>query len=250
MYKLAQHFSPPPQRRTTEKNPSEREREKVKAADREISEMPSSCPRPYPQQLHRIHDGAPTRISLSTTTTARCTAHEVPATVSRHHEHFIGPNQCCSAVVQTISAPVNSVWSVIRQFDKPQTYKHFIRSCHVINGDGDVGTVREVHVVSGLPATSSRERLEILDDECHVISFSVVGGEHRLKNYRSVTTLHEEEMEFGKERTVVVESYVVDIPHGNTREETCVFIDTIVKCNLQSLSRTAEQLANGDQLNG
>ena len=41
-------------------------------------------------------------------------------------------------------------------------------------------------------STSSRERLEILDDERRVLSFRVVGGEHCLANYRSsVTTVHE-----------------------------------------------------------
>lgn len=170
----------------------------------------------------------------------RCTVHAVPEEVARHHEHAVGPHQCCSAVVQTIAAPVPTVWSVVRCFDKPQVYKHFVKSCHVLVGDGDVGTLREVRVVSGLPALTSTERLEILDDERHVLSFRVVGGEHRLANYRSVTTLH---AAAGGGGTVVVESYVVDVPAGNTREDTRVFVDTIVKCNLQSLAHTAEVLA-------
>lgn len=93
--------------------------------------------------------------------------------------------------------------------------------------------------MSGLPADSSRERLDILDDERHVMSFSIVGGNHRLNNYRSVTTLHAMNEGNG---TVVVESYVVDVPKGNTKEETCDFADTIVKCNLQSLAKIAEDL--------
>ncbi|KAJ3703140.1 hypothetical protein LUZ61_006845 [Rhynchospora tenuis] len=213
--------------------------------------MPSSCPGPSPQEHHRIGGGLPSKITFSPgTTLTRCTTHVVPEVVARQHEHLVGPHQCCSAVVQSIDAPVESVWSVVRRFDQPQTYKHFIRSCDVIDGDGDVGTVREIHVVSGLPAISSRERLEILDDEQHVISFSVVGGEHRLKNYRSVTTLHAvapqpKKLHSSEEQTIVVESYVVDIPPGNTRDETRVFVDTIVRCNLQSLARTAETLAKG-----
>ncbi|KAB2596345.1 abscisic acid receptor PYL4 [Pyrus ussuriensis x Pyrus communis] len=161
--------------------------------------------------------------------------------LTRYHSHVMAPNQCCSAVVQSIEAPVQTVWSVVRRFDNPQAYKHFLKSCHVIDGKGDVGTVREVHVVSGLPAGSSTERLEILDDERHVISFSVVGGDHRLTNYRSVTTLHDSPNGVG---TVVVESYVVDVPPGNTKEETCVFVDTIVRCNLQSLAQIAESMVN------
>ncbi|KAL6841275.1 hypothetical protein ACP4OV_028793 [Aristida adscensionis] len=182
---------------------------------------------------------------------ASCAA--VPGAVARHHEHAARAGQCCSAVVQEIAAPVEAVWSVVRRFDRPQAYKHFIRSCRLLaGGDGGgvaVGSVREVRVVSGLPATSSRERLEILDDERRVLSFRVVGGEHRLANYRSVTTVHEAAAAAGGGSggggagTVVVESYVVDVPPGNTADETRVFVDTIVRCNLQSLARTAEQLA-------
>lgn len=167
----------------------------------------------------------------------------LPDDIICHHTHIMDPTQGCSAVVQTIKAPVDTVWSVVRRFDNPQAYKHFLKSCRFILGDGNVGTLREVQVVSGLPAATSTERLEILDDENHVMSFRVVGGEHRLNNYRSVTTLHATAA--GNE-TVVVESYVVDIPHGNTKEETCIFADTIVRCNLQSLARISENLAKNN----
>ncbi|MED6216575.1 Abscisic acid receptor pyl6 [Stylosanthes scabra] len=100
-----------------------------------------------------------------------------------------------------------------------------------------------VRVVSGLPAAVSRERLDLLDDRRHVIAFSMVGGDHRLFNYRSVTTLHRRSANRdGDEVTVVVESYVVDVPQGNTSEDTRVFVDTILRCNLQSLARFAENL--------
>ena len=204
--------------------------------------MPSSL------QFHRVNPSIPT-----TTTTIAASKHSQSSnlrhhrvtplgteSVSHHHSHMAGPNQCNSAVVQTINAPVSTVWSVVRRFDNPQAYKHFLKSCQVIDGDGDVGTLREVHVVSGLPAASSTERLEILDDERHVISFRIVGGDHRLNNYKSVTTLHSTGN--GTE-TMVVESYVVDVPPGNTKEETCVFVDTIVRCNLQSLAQIAENMA-------
>ncbi|WOL06870.1 abscisic acid receptor PYL4-like [Canna indica] len=178
-----------------------------------------------------------------------CAAHALPAAAGKLHEHVAAgaPDQCCSAVVQRVAAPVSSVWSVVRRFDEPQAYKHFVKSCRVVVGDGSVGTLREVRVVSGLPAVTSTERLEILDDERHVLSFRVVGGEHRLANYRSVTTLHPVSEVAAPaasdgEGTVVVESYSVDVPPGNTKEDTRVFVDTIVGCNLQSLARTAEAL--------
>ncbi|KAJ8426435.1 hypothetical protein Cgig2_021042 [Carnegiea gigantea] len=155
------------------------------------------------------------------------------ATVAKHHNHKVGPHQCCSAAVRRIPAPLSTVWSLVRRFDQPQAYKLFLRSCRVIAGDGgNVGCLREVLVVSGLPAASSTERLEVLDDNNHAIGFRVVGGEHRLQNYRSVTTLHPtscggDDGSEEEEGTVVVESYVVDVPPGNTKEETCTFVDTI-----------------------
>lgn len=164
--------------------------------------------------------------------------------VARHHSLSlaeVGGNQCLSLVAKRISAPVGVVWSVVRRFDRPQAYKNFIRSCSM-RGDGQVrvGSTREVRVVSGLPAATSTERLEILDDDSHVISFRVVGGDHRLRNYRSVTTLHDRPME---RATVVIESYVVDVPEGNSREDTRLFADTIVRCNLQSLAQISEHAA-------
>ncbi|THF97385.1 abscisic acid receptor PYL4-like [Camellia sinensis] len=214
---------------------------------------------PTSLQLHRINTTYPTTTSAAASATTgsdiNCNKNSqtsiwrvhpsisVPDDANHYHTHAVGPNQCCSTVVQTIAAPVAAVWSVVRRFDNPQAYKHFLKSCHVIVGDGNVGTLREVHVISGLPAESSTERLEILDDERHVISFSVVGGDHRLNNYRSVTTLHQSPT--GSE-TVVVESYVVDVPPGNTKDETCVFVDTIVRCNLQSLAQIAQNLAKSN----
>ena len=90
-------------------------------------------------------------------------------------------------------------------------------------------------VVSGLPASTSTERLEILDDEKHILSFKVVGGEHRLNNYRSVTSVNEFNKD-GKVYTIVLESYIVDIPEGNTGEDTKMFVDTVIKLNLQKLA--------------
>lgn len=156
------------------------------------------------------------------------------------HSHTIEPNQCGSIMVQHIPASVQVVWSVVRAFDKPQVYKKFIQTCHLTKGDGGVGSIREIFLVSGIPATSSLERLEILDEERHIFSWRVLQGGHRLQNYRSVTTLHEQVVD-GRQVTTVLESYVVDVPDGNTREETHMFADTVVMCNLKSLSQVAEQ---------
>jgi len=95
-------------------------------------------------------------------------------------------------------------------------------------------------VVSGLPASTSVEILEVLDEEKRILSFRVLGGEHRLNNYRSVTSVNEfVVLENDKKKrvySVVLESYIVDIPQGNTEEDTRMFVDTVVKSNLQNLA--------------
>ncbi|CAA6672827.1 unnamed protein product [Spirodela intermedia] len=68
----------------------------------------------------------------------------------------------------------------------------------------------------------------MLDDERHILSFRVIGGDHRLKNYRSVTSATEFSGR-GPVYTLVLESYV----------DTRMFTDTVVKLNLQKLAAAA-----------
>ncbi|XAR54815.1 hypothetical protein NMG60_11030120 [Bertholletia excelsa] len=163
--------------------------------------------------------------------------------IAEFHTYRIGAGQCSSLLAQRIHAPRDVVWSVVRRFDKPQTYKHFIKSCTVKEGFTiAVGATRDVNVISGLPAATSTERLDVLDDERFVTGFTIIGGEHRLRNYRSITTVHELERD-GRIWTMVLESYVVDVPEGNTEEDTRLFADTVVKLNLQKLASVTEAMA-------
>ncbi|CAL9165973.1 unnamed protein product [Musa hybrid cultivar] len=164
--------------------------------------------------------------------------------VRAFHRHEPEENQCSSAVVRHIRAPVHLVWSLVRKFDEPQKYKPFVSRC-IAQGDLGVGRLREVNVKSGLPATTSTERLEHLDDTEHILSFKIVGGDHRLKNYSSIVTAHPETIE-GKPGTLVIESFVVDVPDGNTKDETCYFVEALIKCNLKSLAEISERLALQD----
>ena len=90
------------------------------------------------------------------------------------------------------------------------------------------GCVREVNVQSGLPATRSTERLELLDDNEHILKVKFIGGDHMLKNYSSILTIHSEVID-GQLGTLVVESFVVDIPEGNTKDDICYFIENILR---------------------
>ncbi|XP_062016780.1 abscisic acid receptor PYL12-like [Rosa rugosa] len=159
-----------------------------------------------------------------------------------YHIHALLPNQCGSSLVQIIDAPLPLVWSILRQFDNPKAYKCFVKSCIMRTGDGGIGSIREVILRSGLPGKTSMERLDKLDEEKHIINISIVGGEHKLVNYSSTTTVHVEEEEKGM-KTVVIESYVVDIPAGNSKEDACLFANTIIGCNLRSLAKLAERMA-------
>ncbi|KAG7536257.1 Polyketide cyclase/dehydrase [Arabidopsis suecica] len=134
-------------------------------------------------------------------------------------------HKCGSTLVQTIDAPLSLVWSILRRFDNPQAYKQFVKTCNLSSGDGGEGSVREVTVVSGLPADFSRERLDELDDESHMMS-------------KTMAFMAADE----EEKTVVVESYVVDVPKGNSEEETTSFADTIVGFNLKSLAKLSEKM--------
>ncbi|KAM0935433.1 putative polyketide cyclase/dehydrase, START-like domain superfamily [Dioscorea sansibarensis] len=167
---------------------------------------------------------------------------ELKPTIEAHHQYRTGPGRCSSLLAQRVKAPAEKVWAVVRRFDRPQVYKHFVRSCTIPSGgEIRIGRLREVSVISGLPASFSTERLDILDDEHRVFGFSIIGGEHRLRNYRSVTTVTEFGGGEGREIwSVVLESYAVDVPEGNTEDDTRLFADTVVKLNLQKLATVAE----------
>ncbi|KAJ8435897.1 hypothetical protein Cgig2_010930 [Carnegiea gigantea] len=156
--------------------------------------------------------------------------------------HSEGDN---NLVVKKMSGVFNKgiQWSRKVAFDKPQAYKHFIKSCKIKTRHDNlviVGSIREVTVISGLPAETSIERLEMLDDERRVLSFKVLRGEHCLMNYCSATSVNKMREIKGRVYTLVVESYSVDIPVGNTSEETKMFADTFVKLNLQKLAQISE----------
>ncbi|CAA6669699.1 unnamed protein product [Spirodela intermedia] len=155
-----------------------------------------------------------------------------------------GAHRCGPLPRARVRAPASAVWSVVRRFDRPQVYKHFIRSCALKDDGGGirVGCLREV----------SYGAAGYLDEERLVAGFSIIGGEHRLRNYRSVTTVSEfkrsdrEKEEAGEDeiRSIVLESYIVDIPEGNTEDDTRMFADTVVRLNLQKLASVSEARAS------
>uniref|UniRef100_A0A0D9WQT7 Uncharacterized protein n=1 Tax=Leersia perrieri TaxID=77586 RepID=A0A0D9WQT7_9ORYZ len=157
----------------------------------------------------------------------------------RFHRHNQGGNQCTSFVAKHVRAPLQTVWSLVRRFDQPQLFKPFVRKC-VMQGKIETGCVREVTVQSGLPATRSIERLELLDDNEHILRVKFIGGDHMLKNYSSILSVHSEVID-GQQGTLVIESFVVDIPEGNNQDDICYFVENMLKCNLRTLADVSEE---------
>ncbi|KAK8331596.1 hypothetical protein V6Z11_A10G085300 [Gossypium hirsutum] len=137
-----------------------------------------------------------------------------------YHTFPSSSNTCTSLLTQRINVPLSFIWPFVRDFENPNKYKHFIKSC-TMKGDGRVGSVRDVTVISGLPASTSTEVLEVLNDDEHVLSFRFKEGGG------------------GEVYSIVLESYSVEIPQGNTEEDTKMFVDTVVKLNLQKLAEVA-----------
>ncbi|XP_048433010.1 UDP-arabinopyranose mutase 3-like [Pyrus x bretschneideri] len=74
---------------------------------------------------------------------------------------------------------INALEQHIKNLLSPST-PFFISRC-VVQGNLEIGSLREVDVKSGLPATTSTERLELLDDDEHILSIKIIGGDHRLR---------------------------------------------------------------------
>lgn len=51
--------------------------------------------------------------------------------------------------------------------------------------------------------------------------------------------MHPEVSTEGSPGTLVIESFVVDVPEGNTKDETCYFVEALIKCNLKSLAHVS-----------
>ncbi|XP_074267348.1 abscisic acid receptor PYL12-like [Silene latifolia] len=150
------------------------------------------------------------------------------------------PTKKCSYTLEkTINAPLDIVWSIVRQFNNPKAYRFFIRSCSSSTSASGDDVYRKISHVSGFPAKTSVERLDLLDDEMHVMVFSLVGGDQsrRLVNYQGVISVHEDGY---TKKTVVREKYTVDVAEDDDVEDVRVFVDTIVGLNLKSLARVAE----------
>lgn len=46
---------------------------------------------------------------------------------------------------------------------------------------------------------------------------------------------------------MVIESFVVDVPEGNTEDETRYFVQALIRCNLKSLADVSERMAVQDR---
>lgn len=56
---------------------------------------------------------------------------ELTQFVLEFHRYSVGQGKCSSLLAQRVHGPRAVVWSIVRRFDKPQVYKHFIKACSV-----------------------------------------------------------------------------------------------------------------------
>ncbi|KAI5006011.1 hypothetical protein ZWY2020_033254 [Hordeum vulgare] len=102
-----------------------------------------------------------------------------------------------SLVAQRMPASGCAAWPIVRNFGNPQRYTHFVRTSALVAGDeASIGKAWEDTFVSGLPTFTSSERLEILDDGRHILSFSIVDVSWKL--------IHLGELRLGSENYEVV----------------------------------------------
>ncbi|KAL0382421.1 UNVERIFIED_CONTAM: Abscisic acid receptor PYL8 [Sesamum calycinum] len=153
--------------------------------------------------------------------------------INKHHKHEIKDNQCTSFLIKHVKAPVHLVWSLVRRFDQPQKYKPFVSRC-VVQGNLEIGSLREVDVKSGLPATTSTERLELLDDNEHVLSVRIIGGDHRLRSTSPPTP------KISCRTTLPLYLSIL-------RSLKEAWDHALIKCNLKSLADVSERLAVQDR---
>uniref|UniRef100_A0A803MDZ7 Bet v I/Major latex protein domain-containing protein n=1 Tax=Chenopodium quinoa TaxID=63459 RepID=A0A803MDZ7_CHEQI len=89
-----------------------------------------------------------------------------------------------------------------------------------------------------------------MDEEQHISVYRVIDGDHKLINFHVTTSLHEVvENGNGNYKTLVVESYTVDVPNDSNEKDTCLFANTIIELNLKNLAIVVEKMISGRKVN-
>lgn len=93
---------------------------------------------------------------------------------------------------------------------------------------------------------STKHRFHLAMYEIAANGVQILYTPFALQNYSSIMTVHPEVID-GRPGTLVIESFVVDVPEGNTRDETCYFVEALIRCNLKSLADVSERMAVQDR---
>ncbi|XP_018732684.2 abscisic acid receptor PYL2-like [Eucalyptus grandis] len=141
--------------------------------------------------------------------------------ISRHYNPV--SSLCTSLIAWCIDAPASAVLPLVRGFTNPPRCNLFIESRHMRDGDGGVGSVRDIAEILGLPVLMSVRRLEVLDDN------------ERMKKK-------------GRSGLCIWESYVLQIHEGNTGEDTKSFAHSILKRNLRKLDERVTASWNKERM--
>lgn len=127
-----------------------------------------------------------------------------------------------------LKVPADKVWDMIGSFNALPEWHPAVEKSE-IEGDGK-GSIRTLHLAGG---GTIRERLERIDDEDMVYSYSIVSGPLPVINYVSTLRLHESED--GKGCTVEWESDFQ--PMGVPENDAVNAITGVYEAGLKNLQK-------------
>eukprot|EP00897_Mesotaenium_endlicherianum_P006943 jgi/Mesen1/6277/ME000324S05315 len=163
--------------------------------------------------------------------------------VRKFHDRKVGAEEAYNVVYQPVRASPEAVWSVLRDFHRPQRFRWAIGSCELNLPEGEqlhAGVTRRMTTVTGIPGSYITERLDWLCDEERVLGYTIIDTDFRLEGCHTVISVHKDVVD-GEVDTLVIQSYVITPPQGNSQEETVLLLDTIVKQNLKNLAESSKQ---------
>ncbi|XP_073283458.1 MLP-like protein 423 [Primulina huaijiensis] len=87
---------------------------------------------------------------------------------------------CTFSVEFEAKSDAQKIWDFVKNFHIicRKAFPQVFDSVEVVEGDGNsTGTVRVIKYVPGIPVTNIKEKLDLVDDEKKIISYTFLGGD-------------------------------------------------------------------------
>eukprot|EP00897_Mesotaenium_endlicherianum_P009879 jgi/Mesen1/891/ME000115S00012 len=102
------------------------------------------------------------------------------------HKHSASQNHVHGMVMQRAYSPPDVVWSYLSKFSRPQCWRSLVLHSEQVYGDVDdtqVGHMRKVTYISGLPGTWDQEMLHTFDEKRGLFGYTVFDGDFNMNAY-------------------------------------------------------------------